>query len=187
LREAEGPLEAVEAEWHTDGKDEGPDGILLLTDQRLLFEQREEIVTKKKFGLFKSESKHIQELHLEIEINDIDEVKHKEEGGFLGMGKEDILELTLAASAPVSRVRFHLKGEDSSDWAEMIKRVTSGEIDEDRAPEYTDEVEVAEETAAAFPETCPTSFAQLPPPPRGVLTVDCEFCGTTINPLSTNS
>jgi hypothetical protein len=187
LREAEGPLEAVEAEWHTDGKDEGPDGILLLTDQRLLFEQREEIVTKKKFGLFKSESEYIQKLHLEIEVDDIDDVTDKEEGGFLGMGKADILELVLSANAPVSRARFHLKGEESSDWAEMIKNVTSGEIDNDRADEYVDDAELAEETAAAFPETCPNCYAQVPPQPRGIVTIDCEFCGAIITPISTDS
>jgi len=182
LREAEGPLEAVEAEWHTDGKDEGPDGIILLTDQRLLFEQREEIVTKKKFGLFKSDSEYIQKLHLEIETDDIDDVSNKEEGGFLGMGKADILELILSANAPVSRARFHLKGEESSDWAEMIKQVVSGEIDNDRADEYADEAEVAEVMAAAFPENCPNCYAQVPPQPRGIVTVECEFCGETIIP-----
>lgn len=183
LREAEGPLEAVEAEWHTDGKDEGPDGILLLTDQRILFEQREEIVTKRKFGLFKSESKDIQKLHLEIETGDIDDVSHKEEGGFLGMGKKDILELVLSASAPVSRARFHLKGEESSDWAEMIKQVTSGEVDEDRADKFVEAVKAADEKAAAFPETCQNCYAQVPPQPRGIVTVECAFCGATIVPI----
>jgi hypothetical protein len=183
LREAEGPLEAVEAEWHTDGKDEGPDGIILLTDQRLLFEQREEIVTKKKFGLFKSDSEYIQKLHLEIEVDDIDDVTGKEEGGFLGMGKADILELILSANAPVSRARFHLKGEESSDWAEMIKKVVSGEIDNDRADEYVDEAEVAEVMAAAFPETCPNCYAQVPVQSRGIVSVECEFCGAIIVPI----
>lgn len=183
LREAEGPLAAVEAEWHADGKNEGPDGILILTDQRLLFEQREEIVTKKKFGLFKSESKEIQKLHLQIETADIDDVSHKEEGGFLGMGKKDILELVLSASAPVSRARFHLKGEESSDWAEMVKLVTSREIDKDRADKYVKDVEIADETASAFPETCPNCYAQVPPPPRGIVKVECEFCGAIIMPM----
>ncbi|PID84637.1 MAG: hypothetical protein CSA11_05930 [Chloroflexi bacterium] len=187
LREAEGPLEAVEAEWHTDGKDEGPDGILLITDQRLLFEQREEIVTKKKFGLFKSDSKYIQKLHLEIEVDDIDDVADKKEGGFLGMGKADILELILSANAPVSRTRFHLKGEKSSDWAELIKNVISGEIDNDRADEYADEAEIAEQTAAAFPETCPNCFGQIPPQPRGIIKLECEFCGAEILPLVTDA
>lgn len=90
----------------------------------------------------------------------------------------------LSASAPVSRARFHLKGEESSDWAKLIKQVNSGEIDEDRAEGYVDEIEVAEKTAVSFPETCPACFAQVPPQPRGVLSINCEFCGAAITPVS---
>ncbi len=181
MREAEGPLLVVNAEWEIDGED-GPDGILVLTDQRMLFEQREEVVTKKRFGLFKAESEMVQELKLEISIHDIDEVDHSKEGGFLGMGKDDILNLICSAAAPVSRARFHLDGQRSEDWASMIKRVQTGDIDKDRADEYLDEIDEAEETAAAFPELCPTCFAPVPPQPRGITTYECEFCGLIIEP-----
>jgi DNA repair exonuclease SbcCD ATPase subunit len=183
LLDAEGPLLAVNAEWQRDGE-EGPEGVLFLTDQRLLFEQREEVVTKKVLGLFKAESEKTQNLLLDIQVDEIESVTHKEEGGFLGMGKDDILELVLAATAPVSRTRFHLKGQDSEDWAAMIKRVQTGGIDEDREDEYVDEIEEAEAIAAAFPSQCPNCFAELPAPPRGVSSVICEFCGTEITPVT---
>lgn len=181
LREAEGPLLAIKSEWQRDGK-EGPEGFLFLTDQRLLFEQREEVVTKKRLGIFKAESEKIQELMLEIETVDIESVKDKEEGGFLGMGKDDIIEFVFSANAPISRGRFHLKGQDSADWAAMIKRVQSGEINEDRAEEYAEELADAKELALAFPTECPNCFAAVPTPPLGVLSVTCEFCGTVIKP-----
>lgn len=185
LYEAEGPLMAVEAEWEQDG-DEGPDGFLFLTDQRLVFEQREEIVTKRKFGLFKSESEKIQKVLIEVQTHEIEQVSHKEEGGFLGMGKADILELVFASSAPVTRARFHLKGQNSSEWTAMIKRVQTGEIDADRAEEYLDEVKAAEAVTASFPTQCPTCFAAIQPPPRGATTVTCDFCGTVIMPEVAN-
>ena len=181
LREAEGPITAVEAFWQQDGK-EGPKGVLYLTDQRLLFEQKEEVVTKKRFGIFKSESEMIQKLHLDIAAHDIDSMKHSEEGGFLGMGKDDILELICSANAPVSRVRLHLKGQDSSDWAGYIKRVQTGEINDDRDEDYLDEIEVAQALSGSFPTRCPNCFADVPPPPRGVTSVTCEFCGGTVTP-----
>jgi len=181
LREAEGPIAAVEAFWHQDG-DEGPKGVLYLTDQRLLFEQKEEVVTKKRFGIFKSESEMVQKLQLDIAAHDIESIKHKEEGGFLGMGKDDILELICSANAPVSRARFHLKGQDSSDWAGYIKRVQTGEINEDREEDYMEEIEEAEAKIGTFPTRCPNCFADVPVPPRGVSSVTCEFCGTTITP-----
>jgi len=182
LRETEGPLMAVKSMWQRDGK-EGPDGYLFLTDQRLLFEQREEVVTKKRLGIFKAESETIQELLLDIAIADVESVTDKEEGGFLGMGKEDIIELVFSANAPISRGRFHLKGQDSSDWAAMIKRIQSGEIDNDRADEYLEELADAKETALAFPTQCPNCFAPVPTPPRGIVSVTCEFCGATITPM----
>ena len=181
LREAEGPLLAVKAIWRRDG-DDGPEGILFLTDQRLLFEQREEVVTKKRFGIFKAESEMVQKLLVEANVYEIESLVDKEEGGFLGMGKDDILEMTFAATAPLSRAKFHLKGQDSADWAVMIKRVQTGEIDQHRAAEYLDEVEEALAMSASFPAQCPTCLAPVPEQPRGVTSYTCEFCGTVITP-----
>ncbi|MCA9934845.1 MAG: hypothetical protein H6662_13595 [Ardenticatenaceae bacterium] len=181
LAEAEGPLTAVKADWHRDG-DKGPEGVLVLTDLRLLFEERDEVVTKKRFGIFKAESEMVQVVHIDAQVSEIQEVEAKEEGGFLGMGKDDIIELTFAATAPVSRARFHLKGQDSADWAVLIKKIQTGEIDNDRADEYEDDLEALEETAASFPTACPNCFAAVEPPARGVTSVTCEFCGTVITP-----
>lgn len=182
LYEAEGPLLAVEAEWQQDG-DEGPEGFLFLTDQRLAFEQREEVVTKRKFGIFKSESEKIQKVLIEVQTHEIEQIVHKEEGGFLGMGKDDILELIFADTASLTRARFHLKGQDSSEWAAMLKRVQTGEIDDDRADDYMEEVEVAEAVTASFPTQCPNCYAAVQPPPRGATSLTCEFCGTVIIPI----
>jgi hypothetical protein len=110
-------------------------------------------------------------------------MKHKEEGGFLGMGKDDILELICSARAPVSRVRLHLKGQNSSDWAGFIKRVQTGEINDDRDDDFIEEIEQAEALTGNFPTRCPNCFADVPPPPRGVTSVTCEFCGGTITPF----
>lgn len=184
LRPTEGPLLAVKSVWRQSDKD-GPEGMLFLTDQRLFFEQREEIVTKKRLGIFKAESEKIQELRLEIETADITAIEAKEEGGFLGMGKDDILELSMSANAPLAWARFHLKGQDSADWAATIKRIQTGEIDSDRADEYVESLEQAQKTTLTFPAQCPNCYAAVPAPPRGVLTITCEFCGTTIKPEQT--
>ncbi len=181
LVDGEGPLTAVEAVWHQNG-DDGPEGVLVLTDQRIFFEERDEVVTKRRFGIFKAESEKVQDLRIEAKVSEIQSLEATEEGGFLGMGKDDILELVFAATAPVSRARFHLKGQDSADWAALIKKVQTGEIDGDRADEYLDELEELEETAASFPTTCPNCYAAVEPPARGVTSVTCEFCGTIITP-----
>jgi hypothetical protein len=182
LAESEGPLAAVPAEWYRDG-DEGPVGTLFLTDQRLLFEQNEEVKGKGGlFGLFGGESEHVRELLLEVPVYQIERIEHSEEGGFLGMGRKDMLDLTLSADAPLSRVRFHLQGQDSAEWATFIKQTQTGEIDRDRAKAYEDEIEAAE--ALVFPTQCPNCFAPVPTPPRGAPSVVCDFCGTVIMPIS---
>ncbi len=181
LQKGEGPLAAVEAVWQRDGE-KGPKGVLVLTDQRLLFEERDEVVTKRRFGIFKAESQKIQELHIETAVGEIQFTEAKKEGGFLGMGKDDILEMTFAATAPVSRARFHLQGQKSADWAELIKKIQSGEVDADRAGRYVAEAQALAETAASFPTTCPNCFAAIEPPGRGIMSVTCEFCGTIITP-----
>ncbi|MCA9938888.1 MAG: hypothetical protein KC418_09610 [Anaerolineales bacterium] len=180
LRNTEAPLAAADAEWHQNGES-GPVGFLFLTDQRLLFEHREEVATKKLLGLFATETEKIQELALEIEVAHVDQVEDLEEkSGFLGMGKDEILELVLSAAAPVSRARFHLKEQDSTAWAGLLKRVKNGDIDDDRAEEYIDEAEEAAAAAIAFPTQCPNCFAPVPTPPRGVTSVTCEYCSSVI-------
>jgi hypothetical protein len=152
--------------------------VLFLTDQRLLFEQKEEVVTKKRFGLFKAESEVIQKLWLDIAVHDIASVEDSEEGGFLGMGKADILEMTCSGKAPISRARFHLKGQDSSDWRATIKRVQSGEMEAERHRQA-----VRKEPDLSFPTNCPNCLATLPEPHRGASYVKCEFCGSNIGPV----
>lgn len=181
LRDAEGPLACVKAEWEQDG-DEGPDGHLLLTDQRLIFEQNEEIVTKKRFGLFASEKQAVQRLLFDVPAYEIESATAHEAGGFLGMGKDDKLELVLGASSPVARARFHLKGQDSDEWVTLIQRVKSGEIDADRHQQFAAEAEAAAELVHAFPTQCPNCFAATPIPPRGARSIVCEFCGAMIKP-----
>lgn len=181
LRPAEGPIAVTEAEWQRDG-DEGPDGYLYLTDQRLLFEQKEEVVTKKRFGLFASAKETIQRLLLDVPTHELEDIKHKEEGGFLGMGKDDILELIFGASAPVTRARFHIKGQESSDWAVLLRRAQSRELDQDRAVAYAEDVVDAQALSQSFPAMCHSCFAAVEPPPPGVMSLTCEFCGAVIKP-----
>ena len=181
LRSSEGPIAVVKAQWQRDSND-GPEGSLFLTDQRLLFERKEEVVTRRVLGIFKADSEKHQELMLDIEIADVENVTQRQEsGGFLGMGRSEFMDLTLGANAPVSRARFLLKEGRSADWISKIKRVQTGDINRDRHEAYVAEVEAAD--TVLFPTQCPSCFAAVPPAPRGVRALTCEFCGATINPL----
>lgn len=181
LMDAEAPLMATEAEWERSGE-EGPDGILFLTDQRLLFEQNEDIATEKLFGLFATKKEKRQELLLDVPVREIEQIDYGQEGGFLGLGKAEKLNLILSAQAPVSRATFELRGQKAADWAVWVKRVQTGEIDEDRAAGYAAEVQAAEARAARFPSNCPNCLAPLPLPGRGAEYIVCDYCGTVVHP-----
>ncbi len=181
LRPAEGPLLAGEAEWERDGE-EGPDGYIILTDQRLIFEQKERVATRKLFGIFAQETETIQRLIFDVPIYEVESVKASEEGGFLGFGEADILEIIFGPAAPVTRARFHIRDQESADWATWINRAKAGELDQERHAAYAQEAEEIAALARQFPTQCPHCFAPLPAAARGMLTIQCDFCGSMIKP-----
>ncbi|MDX1687003.1 MAG: hypothetical protein R3248_03385 [Candidatus Promineifilaceae bacterium] len=181
LQPTEGPLLATEARWRRSG-DEGPQGVLFLTDQRLLFEQNEEVAKEKFLGLFTTKSEQVQRLLLDVPAHAVEKMEHAEEGGFLGIGESEILELVLSARAPVSRASFELKKEDAEEWVSWLKRVQTGQVDDDRAEAFAKDVEEAEALAASFPSQCPMCFAPLPRPPRGADHTRCEYCNAVVGP-----
>ncbi|MFK7802263.1 MAG: hypothetical protein AB8G95_11565 [Anaerolineae bacterium] len=177
MLENEGPLLAVEAEWENDG-DEGPDGVLYLTDQRLIFEEKAEKATKK-FLFITRESELVQELLISEPVSEIQEVSYSEERRRrIQLRKDDIIELVMSGNAAHSRLRFHISGQESKDWAVMINRVMDGDVFKDRAESaQSDEANVRDKS---FPADCPGCFAPIPPQPRGALSVTCEFCNATV-------
>ena len=95
---------AAKAEWAQTGKaKDDPDGILYLTDQRLVFEQKE--TTGKKLGLFGG--KKTQGLEWEIPLNQVEKVEAENKGLF---GGKDMLNFTLGSGAPFGNLTVEVKG-----------------------------------------------------------------------------
>ncbi|MGC8873047.1 MAG: hypothetical protein ACP5SI_01195 [Chloroflexia bacterium] len=172
LRPEENLVEAVEAQYLTEGEREGPEGILYLTDQRLLFEQKED-VTRKKFLFIPTEKERVQRLLLEAPIGAVQQSQAHERGALLW--KKEWLELAFSSQAPVSRARFVLKG-DSEAYQALIGRIQSGDI----AAERVGGVPV-EQPAPQLPTRCPACGAALTTEiVRGMRSVTCGYCGTVI-------
>lgn len=162
-------VEAVMVEGAKEDKKD-PKGVLFLTDQRLLFEQKQEIATKKVLFVA-TEKEKIQKLYFEAALASIHEVK-AEKKGF--MKNEDHIELKL----DVGTRNFHLDGQDCEMWAAQIKRARDGEYDQDRAIEI--EQEVLEKVKDA-PTICPQCGGQFSQPVlRGQDTINCEYCGHVV-------
>lgn len=181
LRTDENVVEAVEAQYLTEEKD-GPEGILYLTDQRIIFEQKEDVATKK-FLFITTEKERVQEVLLEAPVGSIEEARPSERRAIVRM--KELLQLNLGPQAPVSQAVFQLK-EDSEAWQGYIGRVLSGDIDRERvgaevAPVEEEVAVEARPAAAAVPTNCPTCGANITTEiVRGMRSVTCEYCGTVI-------
>ncbi|MBN2045511.1 MAG: hypothetical protein JW757_10865 [Anaerolineales bacterium] len=114
---------AVKARWDQLGEDD-PEGVLFLTTQRLIFEQKEKIATKK--VLFVATAKELVQKVLGAQpLKGIANIKAQGKGLF---AHQDYLEVDFGSHL----VPFHLDGQNSEDWVVWIQQAKSGKLAEDR-------------------------------------------------------
>ena len=166
----------VKAVWTKDGNEEkdDPEGILYLTDQRIFFEQKEEVTTKK-FLFITKERELRQEVLIDIPVKLIESVQTAKQGIFKN---QDFLEINFTSGAQYNSAQFHIHNQDCEDWKGLINKIQSGDFDKNRT-EQVDE-EVIEKIKNA-PTICPQCGATITVPIlRGMEQYSCEFCGCII-------
>jgi hypothetical protein len=174
LLPTEAPVEAVPANWKKDGDDDGVNGVLMLTDQRLLFEQKEEVATKKVLFIA-TEKQKLQSLAWEMPVSQIEKAEGTKRGL---MGKDDFLILTCASGAAFRTAEIHLKGETGEAWQAFINRVKSGDVAQERTVPVD---RAALEAVANAPTQCSNCGGVIKQTIlRGQTEITCEFCGTKI-------
>jgi predicted nucleic acid-binding Zn-ribbon protein len=151
----ESGVAALEAVWERPNG-EPENGILYLTDQRLLWEDRE--------GDY--------ELKIDVPLPNLTEVKQKidEEKG------EQRLLATFDDSAPVSSTSFLFSQPVIEEWLKMIGRARAGDYSDDRAVEIEESELERIRNAPTQCSNCGAAFTA--PLLRGQTEVTCEFCGT---------
>ena len=170
----EAPVEAVPANWKKPNDKDGVDGVLYLTDQRVIFEQKEEVATKKVLFVATQKQK-LQALQWAVPVAEIE----KAEGSKRGLlGKDDFLTLAITTGRPFSSTDLHLKGETGETWKGYIGRVKSGDIAKERTVPVDQK---AVETVANAPTKCTVCGATLTQTVmRGQTEITCEYCGSKI-------
>lgn len=169
-------VEVVNAKWLKDGRGEGPKGILFLTDQRILFEQREKVATKKVLFITTA-SQEVQQLQWEAPLGTLQEAAASEQRKALILKKEH-LTLQFKPSATVREVLMELDA-DSEGWRALINRVLSGDINKERVAGAAEAA--AQEAAIEVPSKCPSCGATLDiSVVKGMTAVKCTYCGTNI-------
>jgi len=175
LLPTEGAIAAVKAVWCKDVKEnkDDPEGVLYLTDQRLLFEQKEEIATKKVLFIT-TEKQKVQDLKWEIPVALVEEIKPSKQG-FLN--NEDHLDLTFGSDASIHSAHLHI-WQDGNSWLQLLKRAKTKDFDQTRAIAI-DQAEV--DKVKALPSQCPSCGGNLDQVVlRGQSEVKCEYCGFVI-------
>jgi predicted nucleic acid-binding Zn-ribbon protein len=169
-------VSAVKAQWMTSEK-EGQKGIFYLTDERVLFEQEEEVATKKVLFIA-TEKKKVQELEWEAPLSQIESVQASEKGGaILGIGKKEILEFRFGSSVRVRSPLLRLEA-DSDAWQALIGRGKSGDIAGERT---SPKDKTVVEAARAAPTKCTTCGATITQAVvKGMTEIKCEYCGAIV-------
>ncbi len=156
LLATESGVAATEAMW--TGGSAPENGVLFLTDQRLLWEDR--------VGEY--------ELKVEVPVQSVTgatkEVTETEEGEAF-----ETLVFTFDGNAPFSETRFELAAPVGDDWVKMVSRARKGDYASDRAVEI-DPAEL--ERIQNAPTSCSNCAASFTAPVlRGQAEITCEYCG----------
>lgn len=158
--------------------DEGEKGILYLTDERLLFEQKEQVATKK-FLFITTESETVQALKFAALVGHISDLEAQDKQKFFS--SKELLHLTFAPEAGLGRLTLKLESSSNEEWCQLINRVRSGEIARERVESAAEIKEEAAAKVSAAPTICSTCGGTLPTTiARGQSSISCEYCGAVI-------
>jgi len=156
LLETEGGVAATQVNWLRPN--DGPQGgVLFVTDQRLIFEERE------------------GEFSVPIE-SPLAQVQSLDALAGQGVGKdEEHLKVTYASGGPVGSALFQLVGPKAADWKTTVSRAMKGDYTNDRAVAVDQAAINKVKNAPTQCSNCGAAFTK--PVLRGQTEIKCEFCG----------
>ncbi len=190
----EHPFAVVEAAWEAKGN-EPIEGMLFLTDSRVIFEKRDRVTTKK-FLFIPTERKMVQELLWQAPVGGVDVLDVQDEKRFLRRNKE-LLVLRMDGGEGPPEVVVDLKRGTNETWSQWIRRAREGRLEAERfvatppaadvtgtrapASSESDGPESEQPAAQKLPTRCPSCGAALPTIYKGMHQVTCDYCGATVS------
>jgi seryl-tRNA synthetase len=112
---------AVSSRWDKEGKDD-PEGVLYLTNKRLIYERKQKVATKKVLFITTA-SDLVHEVLVDQSLENIQ--SSKAEGKGL-LGHQDFL---YVQSAKMGNLAFHLRGQNGKMWQQLLEKARSGRLD----------------------------------------------------------
>ena len=175
LLPTEAGIAAVKTVWCKTGKEQkgDPQGVLYLTDQRVIFEQKEEIATKKVLFVV-TEKQKVQALQLEAPVALVDKLETSKQGL---LKNEDHFEIHFLSGAAVQMAHFHI-WQDAAAWQALVNRAKAKDFDQGRAVAVD---QAAVERVKSAPTQCPSCGGNITTVVlRGMDSITCEYCGMII-------
>jgi hypothetical protein len=170
LLEGEFGIAAVDAVWCADSKEQpdDPNGVLYLTDQRVIFEQKEEVATRKMLFITTAKKK-VQEIEWALPLHTLESVQTRKLGLFKN---EDYLDLRFVPPAERASICLHI-WEPAEQWQALLNQAKSGELDSTRTQPVQPTRQLQSE--------CPRCGASLPQTVmRGQQSLKCDYCGNEV-------
>ena len=126
LAPGEGLYLAVNAEWRKGASArENPDGLLIVTDRRIVMERKEKEGSFLGFGGTK-----VQEFLWEIPVAQVRSIR-PEQRGLLGV--VDLIHITTAPESPLGETTVEVKGGiDADAFATQLRKVLDGSLESER-------------------------------------------------------
>ena len=150
-----------------------PQGVLFLTDQKLVFERKQEVATRKVLFIT-TDRKKVQEVMLEVPVALVEKVETARKGV---LKNEDFINLFFQSGAPVGSAIFHI-WKPGDEWQALINRARVKDFDKDRAVKI-DQAEI--DKVRAVPSQCPSCGGNIDQVIlRGQESIKCKFCGYVI-------
>ena len=126
LAPGEGLYLAVDAEWRKGASArENPDGLLIVTDRRIVMERKEKEGSFLGFG-----GKKVQEFLWEIPVAQVLSIR-PEQRGLLGV--VDLIHITTAPESPLGETTVEVKGGiDADAFAAQLRKALDGSLESER-------------------------------------------------------
>jgi hypothetical protein len=176
LDPSEHPVLAISAIWE-DAPQGKVKGVLYLSDHKVRFEHREEVVTKRTMLFFAAEKKEVKESLIEEPVGNLKASDDSERGMLM---KDELITFTWegATRKAPPKTRFELKDIKSKEFDTIVEALRRGELSSGRvasagAPAGGGQIG----QATKWPEKCASCGAALQAPVRGQTELNCEFCG----------
>jgi hypothetical protein len=165
-KDGETPVMAV----HAKDMNEKVDGVLTITNQRIIYENEKEIVLKKTLFIV-TEKKTERQMSLERPIGSVSKLTKGRVGLLAGAG------LYIEFKQGDTQLKLDTKSEEADQVIRYYGLITSGQIDDELSKIKPTEQKPAEKRIVSCPKCGAPYTGEIY---RGQQTVQCKYCNTII-------